>query len=153
MKYLIINGPNINFVGIREKGIYGTESYEDICKRLMNFADENNFELEIWQSNHEGAIIDKIQSIYASDIKGVVINPGAYTHTSIALLDALKAVNIPCVEVHISNLSEREDFRQISYVRLAAKKTITGHGLDGYTEACAFLFDMLTNGKKEKSEK
>jgi len=132
MKYLIINGPNINFVGIREKGIYGTESYEDICKRLMNFADENNFELEIWQSNHEGAIIDKIQSIYASDIKGVVINPGAYTHYSYAIADAIKSIDIPFIEVHFSDITKREDFRKISVTKAGCIDQISGYGTDGY---------------------
>ena len=153
MKLYIINGPNLNMLGIREPDKYGKESYDFLIKKVDSYCKSLNIEPIFYQSNHEGALVDKIQEAYFEGADGIVINPGAYTHTSIALLDALKAVNIPCVEVHISKLSEREDFRQISYVRLAAKKTITGHGLDGYTEACSFLFDMLTNGKKEKSEK
>ena len=134
MKILIINGPNINFVGIREKGIYGNESYEDICRRLMAYADEKGFDMEIWQSNHEGAIIDKIQSIYGSDVKGVVINPGAYTHYSYAIHDALASVNLPAVEVHISNIHSREEFRRTSVTAPACTGQITGLGFNGYQQ-------------------
>lgn len=132
MKYLIINGPNINFVGIREKGIYGTESYDDICSRLMAYADEKGFELEIWQSNHEGAIIDKIQSVYGSDIEGVVINPGAYTHYSYAIGDAIKSIDTPFIEVHFSDITKREDFRKISVTRPGCIDQISGFGAEGY---------------------
>ncbi len=132
MKYLVINGPNINFVGIREKGIYGTESYEDICARLMEYADKCGFELEIWQSNHEGAIIDKIQSIYGSDIEGVVINPGAYTHYSYAIADAIKSIATPFIEVHFSDITKREDFRKISVTKAGCIDQISGFGPDGY---------------------
>lgn len=132
MKLLIINGPNINFVGIREKGIYGEKSYNDICRDLMNYADNEGFELEIWQSNHEGAIIDKIQSIYGSDVKGVVINPGAYTHYSYAIADAIKSVDIPFVEVHFSDINAREDFRKISVTKAGCIAQISGHGDKGY---------------------
>ena len=143
MKLLIINGPNINFIGIREKGIYGTESYEDICKRLMNYAQEKGIELEIWQSNHEGAIIDKIQSIYNSDVKGVVINPGAYTHYSYAISDAIKSVDIPFIEVHLSDINSREDFRKISVTEPACAAQISGHGAQGYFMG----IDMLIGGE------
>lgn len=132
MKLLVINGPNINFVGIREKGIYGTESYEDICLSLLEYAKSNNIELEIWQSNHEGAIIDKIQSIYNTDVKGVVINPGAYTHYSYAIADAIKSIDVPFVEVHFSDINAREDFRKISVTRDGCIDQISGHGAKGY---------------------
>lgn len=138
MKLLIINGPNINMLGIREPDIYGNEGYAALCERVRAYALENGIEAEIYQSNHEGALIDKIQAAYGT-ADGIVINPGAYTHTSIALLDALKAVALPAVEVHISDLSLREPFRQTSYVRAACIATIVGHGLDGYTEAMALL--------------
>ena len=132
MKILVLNGPNINFVGIREKGIYGTESYEDICKRLMDYSKEKGFELEIWQSNHEGAIIDKIQTLYGSDVKGVVINPGAYTHYSYAIADAIKSVDTPFIEVHFSDINSREDFRKISVTKAGCIDQISGFGADGY---------------------
>lgn len=144
MKLLIINGPNINMLGIREKGIYGNDTYEDLCKQIDNHAKELQVECEIYQSNHEGDLVDKIQEAY-QQIDGIVINPGAYTHTSVAILDALKSVMIPCVEVHISDVSKREDFRQISYVRLACEKTIMGKGINGYLEA----MDYLVSSRKE----
>ena len=139
MKILVINGPNINMLGIREPDKYGTESYDELIKRLEEHSKKFGYELITYQSNHEGALVDKIQEAYFEGAFGIVINPGAYTHTSIALLDAVKAVSIPTVEVHISDLSVREDYRQISYVRAAVKKTISGHGLSGYTEAIEFL--------------
>ena len=142
MKILIINGPNINFVGIREKGIYGTESYEDICKRLMAYAEEKNFEMEIWQSNHEGAIIDKIQSIYGTHVKGVVINPGAYTHYSYAIADAIKSVDIPFVEVHFSDINSREDFRKTSVTKAGCIDQISGYGADGYFMAVDKIMNL-----------
>lgn len=144
MKIKVINGPNINMLGIREPGIYGSENYEILCNNIKAFALENNIEVELYQSNHEGDLVDQIQACYGK-IDGIVINPGAYTHTSIAILDAAKAVKIPVVEVHISKVEEREDFRQVSYIRAACVKTITGHGINGYIEAMQFL---LENYKK-----
>ena len=138
MKILVINGPNLNMLGIREPGIYGAESYESLCADLRVFAAERGFTLELYQSNHEGDLVDKIQAAYGNT-DGIVINPGAYTHTSVALLDAVKAVSIPTVEVHISDLSAREEFRQISYIRSACIATISGHGLKGYLEAIELL--------------
>lgn len=142
MKILVINGPNINMLGIREPEHYGKETYNDLVAKIEKHCASKKIEVKIYQSNHEGDLVDEIQKAYAS-VDGIVINPGAYTHTSIAILDAVKSVNIPTVEVHISKLSEREDFRQISFIRLAAAKTITGHGTDGYLEA----IDYLTEGK------
>ncbi len=135
----VINGPNLNMLGIREPDKYGTESYESLLNRLNNDACKRGYTLVVYQSNHEGDLVDKIQEAYFKNADGIVINPGAYTHTSIALLDALKAVNIPAVEVHISDVSKRESFRQISYVRTAVQKTVMGKGLDGYFEAIDFL--------------
>lgn len=134
MKILLINGPNLNMLGIREKNIYGTMMYKDIIKELKNYAVLKGVKLKAYQSNSEGNIVTKIQKAYKK-YDGIIINPGAYTHTSIAILDALKAVNIPTVEVHLSAVNEREDFRKISYVALFAKKTIMGKGKDGYFEA------------------
>ncbi len=142
MKILVVNGPNLNMLGIREPDHYGKETYTDLVEKIRNYCDTRNIEVKCFQSNHEGDIVDEIQRSY-NNTDGIVINPGAYTHTSIAILDALKAVNIPTVEVHISNLAEREEFRQISYVRLAAEKAIIGHGTDGYLEA----IDFLTEGR------
>lgn len=138
-KIYVINGPNLNMLGIREPDKYGNESYQSLIERLNAHAKERGYTLVTYQSNHEGDLVDKIQEAYYDKADGIVINPGAYTHTSIALLDAINATNIPTVEVHISDVSKREDFRQISYVRFAAKKTIMGHGLDGYFEAIEFL--------------
>lgn len=138
MKILVINGPNINMLGIREKNIYGSDTFEKLIETCIVCGKKNNVEIECYQSNHEGDLVDKIQSAY-EQVDGIVINPGAYTHTSIALLDALKAVNIPTVEVHISKVEEREAFRQISYVRHACYKTITGHGIQGYVMAIESL--------------
>ena len=140
MKILVINGPNLNMLGIREADHYGRETYSDLCTKIQNYCDEKDIEVKLYQSNHEGDLVDEIQNAYGN-IDGIVINPGAYTHTSIAILDAVKSVNIPTVEVHISKVEEREDFRQISYVRLACVKTITGHGTDGYLEAIDFLME------------
>ena len=139
MKLLVINGPNLNFLGIREPNVYGKETYEDLCNLINNYCQEQNIEVEIFQSNHEGALVDKIQEAYFQKIDGIVINPGAYTHTSIALLDAVKSVSIPTVEIHISNLNQREDFRQVSYVGMACVKRISGLGLNGYIEAIKHL--------------
>lgn len=138
MKILVINGPNLNMLGIREPDHYGRETYSDLVKKIERYCEEKGIEVEQYQSNHEGDLVDKIQSAYKV-FDGIVINPAAYTHTSVALLDAVKAVGIPTVEVHISKVEEREDFRQISYIRLACVKTITGHGTDGYIEAIDFL--------------
>ena len=134
MKLLIINGPNINMLGIREPGIYGKQDYAALLSFIDKTCRENSIEYEHYQSNHEGDIVDKIQSAYGK-FDGIVINPAAYTHTSVAILDALKAVAIPTVEVHISDVSTREEFRRHTFVSLAAVKTIIGHGLDGYSEA------------------
>lgn len=138
MKILVINGPNINMLGIREKAIYGSGSYDDLCALIKKHADEKNIDVTLFQSNHEGDIVDEIQKAYKK-FDGIVINPAAYTHTSVAILDALSAVKIPTVEVHISDVSKREDFRQISYVRLVAEKTIMGKGFSGYLEAMDYL--------------
>ena len=138
MKILVINGPNLNMLGIREPDHYGKETYKDLCEKIQKHCDSKNVKVKTYQSNHEGDLVDEIQKAYGN-IDGIVINPGAYTHTSIAILDAVKSVNIPTVEVHISKVEEREDFRQVSYVRLACIKTITGHGTDGYIEAIDFL--------------
>ena len=138
MKILVINGPNINMLGIREPGIYGRDNFNTLCESVKTYAEEKGIEVKLFQSNHEGALVDEIQAAYGT-FDGIVINPGAYTHTSIALLDALKAVSIPTVEVHISDVASREDFRQISYIRAACVKTICGHGIKGYTEAMEFL--------------
>ena len=139
MKILVINGPNINMLGIREKHIYGSENYDALLELCKKTAAELGVELECYQSNHEGDLVDKIQWAYFNGVDGIVINPAAYTHTSVAILDAVKAVSIPTVEVHISKVEEREDFRQVSYIRSACCKTITGHGIKGYAEAMEFL--------------
>jgi len=138
MKFLIINGPNLNLLGLREPAVYGSASYTHLCDCLRRWCAEEEIDCEIFQSNHEGAIVDKIQEAYGR-VDGIVINPAAYTHTSVALLDALKAVAIPTVEVHISDVTKREDFRQISYVRAACLTTIAGKGFAGYREAMAYL--------------
>lgn len=138
MKILVINGPNINMLGIREPDIYGKQTFQNLLSMLTETADELGIEIEQYQSNHEGDLVDKIQAAYGQT-QGIVINPAAYTHTSVAILDALKAVGIPAVEVHISNVDAREDFRQISYAGLACEKTIKGQGLDGYRQAIAYL--------------
>ncbi len=145
MKILVINGPNLNMLGIREPDIYGKSTYNDLVDMIKAYADEKGAEVEFFQSNHEGAIVDKIQEAYGK-VDGIVINPAAYTHTSVAILDALKAVAIPAVEVHISDVDEREAFRKLSYVSLVAKKTIKGKGFRGYIEALSYL---LENFKKK----
>ena len=134
MKILVINGPNLHMLGVREPGIYGQETYETLLRKIQNHCDQKGIEVEFFQSNHEGALVDAIQSAFGAK-DGIVINPGAYTHTSIAILDAVKAIDLPTVEVHISDVSKREDFRQISYIRAACIQTIAGHGTDGYLEA------------------
>lgn len=145
MKLLVINGPNINMLGIREPDIYGTESYAELIRMINAHAAQIDVEIENFQSNHEGAIVDKIQAAYFDGTGGIVINPAAYTHTSVAIADALKAVMIPTVEVHISAVETREAFRQVSYVRDVAKKTITGKGLAGYIDAIDFLVSNYKN--------
>ncbi|MBE6750485.1 MAG: type II 3-dehydroquinate dehydratase [Ruminococcaceae bacterium] len=142
MKILVINGPNLNMLGVREPEIYGKETYETLCESIKDHANKKGIEVELFQSNHEGALVDEIQAAYKR-FDGIVINPAAYTHTSVALLDAVKAVGIPTVEVHISAVDTREDFRQISYIRKACVKTISGKGLKGYLEAIDFLIGML----------
>lgn len=138
MNLLIVNGPNLNMLGIREPDIYGKSTYADLCRLIETHAEKLGAEVTLFQSNHEGDLVDAIQQAYGRQ-DGIIINPGAYTHTSIALLDALKAVDLPAVEVHISDLDTREAFRQVSYIRAACVKTITGHGFDGYLEAMDFL--------------
>ena len=142
MKILVLNGPNINMLGIREPGIYGKSTFADLLALLEETAKAENIQIDQYQSNHEGCLVDKIQEALGV-YDGIVINPAAYTHTSIAILDALKAVAIPTVEVHISDVSTREDFRQVSYARLACCKTIMGHGLEGYREAVLYLKETL----------
>ena len=138
MKILVINGPNLNMLGIREPDHYGKETYVDLVQKIQQHCESRGIEAEVYQSNHEGCLVDKIQQAYGN-ADGIVINPGAYTHTSIAILDAVKSVSIPTVEVHISKVEEREEFRQISYVRLACVKTITGRGTQGYLDAIDYL--------------
>lgn len=138
MKIRVINGPNLNMLGIREPAIYGSTTYADLCDFIRNHAEKTGVSVTLLQSNHEGDLVDYIQQAYGVD-DAIVINPGAYTHTSVAILDAAKAVGLPVVEVHISKVEDREDFRQISYIRQACVKTITGHGIAGYTEAMDYL--------------
>jgi len=141
MKILVLNGPNINMLGIREPDVYGKNTFADLLALLDRVAAEEGIEIEQYQSNHEGCLVDKIQEAYGK-FDGIVINPAAYTHTSVAILDALKAVSIPAVEVHISDVDSREPFRQISYAGLACKKTIKGLGFEGYRQAVLFLKNL-----------
>ena len=138
MKLLVINGPNLNMLGIREPGIYGRATYDDLVTMIREHCENNGVTVTFFQSNHEGSLVDAIQSAYGTQ-DGIIINPGAYTHTSIALLDAVKAVGIPTVEVHISDVDSREPFRRVSYIRSACVKTISGRGFDGYIEAADYL--------------
>lgn len=138
MKILVLNGPNINMLGIREPAIYGSKSFADLLNLLKKTAEEENVTIDQFQSNYEGALVEKIQQAYGC-FDGIVINPAAYTHTSVAILDALKAVGIPAVEVHISDVDSRESFRQISYAGMACEKTIKGQGFDGYRQAIVYL--------------
>ena len=140
MKILVINGPNLNMLGIREPGIYGSETYATLLDKISDHAKKRGVSVDFFQSNHEGALVDRIQEAFGST-DGIVINPGAYTHTSIALLDALKAVAIPAVEVHISDVSKREAFRSVSYIRDACIGSVIGHGTDGYLEAVDMLIE------------
>lgn len=146
MKFLVLNGPNLNLLGLREPEIYGRQTYADLTALLEDAARRLDVEIAIKQSNHEGDLVDWIQQAYGQ-CAGIIINPAAYTHTSVALLDALKAVALPAVEVHISDVASREDFRQVSYVRAACAKTIAGHGFAGYVEALEFLVDLQKNKK------
>ena len=142
MKILVINGPNINMLGIREPGVYGSQSYQELLRLLDVWTKDLGVEMEHFQSNHEGSIVDQIQEAYGK-FDGIVINPAAYTHTSIAILDALKAVAIPAVEIHISDVKSREDFRQVSYAGKACIHTVMGQGLDGYRQAMIYLKNHL----------
>ena len=141
MNFLIINGPNLNMLGVREPHIYGKNTYLDLVSLITKHAKKRGVTVKFYQSNHEGDLVDQIQQAYYDKADGIVINPGAYTHTSVALLDALKAVNIPTVEVHISDVNEREPFRKISYVRAAAFLTVSGEGFNGYLRAIDALIE------------
>ena len=148
MKIYVINGPNLNMLGIREPQKYGTTDYRTLIKMIEDHCGARGIEPVFYQSNHEGNLVDKIQEAYFAGADGIVINPGAYTHTSIAILDAVLATSLPCVEVHISDISVREEFRQTSYVRAACQRTIIGHGVSGYIEGIDFLCEYL--GGKQK---
>ncbi|MBO5274906.1 MAG: type II 3-dehydroquinate dehydratase [Clostridia bacterium] len=148
MRFMVINGPNLNMLGIREPGHYGSETYAQLTAKIESYAAERGVEVSFRQSNHEGDLVDYIQSTYNA-YDGIIINPGAYTHTSIAILDAVKSVMTPTVEVHISDLSSREDFRQVSYIRAACIATISGHGTKGYLEALDLLIEHT--GKKAQA--
>lgn len=139
MKLLVINGPNLNLLGLREPDHYGRETYQQLLDKIRAYCGSRGHEVAFFQSNHEGALVDAIQQAYFDGVEGIVINPGAYTHTSVALLDAVKAVSIPTVEVHISKVEQREDFRQVSFIRLACVGTVTGLGTDGYLRAVDLL--------------
>ena len=140
MRILVINGPNINMLGIREPNIYGSNTYADLCKLIESYAEEKGIEVKLFQSNHEGCIVDEIQAALGN-FDGIVINPAAYTHTSVAILDALKSVALPAVEIHISDVSKREDFRQISYAGMACEKSFIGLGFDGYLKGIDYLIE------------
>ena len=143
MKILVINGPNLNMLGIREPNIYGKKTYSDLVELINGYAKNKNTDIECFQSNHEGDIVDKIQASYGNT-DGIIINPAAYTHTSVAILDALKSVGLPAVEVHISDVDSREEFRKISYVSLYCFERITGKGFDGYTEAIDSIIEFYS---------
>jgi 3-dehydroquinate dehydratase-2 len=152
MKILVINGPNLNFLGIREKGVYGTETYDDLLEMIGKKGQECECEIEVFQSNHEGAIIDRIQDAYFDGTEGIVINPGAYTHYSYAIRDALGSVTtIPKVEIHISNIMEREEFRKVSVTKEACDYQIYGHGLAGYLEAIDYVIATIEKTAKKNS--
>lgn len=142
MRILVINGPNINMLGIREPDIYGKNTYADLCKLITDYADCKGVEVKLFQSNHEGDIVDEIQAAFGK-FDGIVINPAAYTHTSVAILDALKSVALPAVEIHISDVSAREDFRQISYAGMACQKSFIGLGFDGYLRGIDYLIESI----------
>ena len=150
MKIYVINGPNLNMLGIREPGHYGSSRYEDVLAMIREHCEKLGATPVLYQSNHEGDLVDKIQEAYFEGAAGIVINPGAYTHTSIALLDAVKATSLPTVEIHISKLEEREDYRQTSFIREACIATVSGHGTDGYLEAIDILIKHV---KKEDANK
>ncbi len=135
MKLLVVNGPNLNLLGVREPSHYGTGTYAQLAAKIQAYCDQKGHTVTFFQSNHEGALVDAIQQAYFDKVEGIVLNPAAYTHTSVAILDAVKAVSIPTVEVHISKVEQREDFRQVSFVRQACIATITGQGFDGYLQA------------------
>ena len=147
MKFIVINGPNLNMLGIREPSIYGNDTYESLVAKIQKHCDSLGIGVSFYQSNHEGDLVDKIQQAYFNKLDGIVINPGAYTHTSVALLDAVKSVAIPTVEVHISDVNKREKFRRISFIGKASVKTIKGHGFNGYLEAIDFLKEYLETEK------
>ena len=147
MKFLVLNGPNINILGIREPEIYGRQSYDELCALIKEHAKKLGVQVEFYQSNHEGDLVDAIQRSYFDGVDVIVFNPAAYTHTSVAIADAVKGVGIPTVEVHISEVSEREAFRQVSYIRDVAVKTITGRGFAGYTDAMDFLVKLQGDKK------
>ena len=147
MQLLIINGPNLNMLGIREPDIYGKQTYTDLVNYLEDVCADMNITCEVFQSNHEGQIVDKIQKAYGI-IDGIVINPAAYTHTSVAILDALKAVALPCVEVHLSDIDSREDFRKVSYPSKACLKTFAGYGFEGYKKAIVYLKEYIDSANK-----
>ena len=149
MKLLILNGPNLNFLGIREPEIYGKATYNDLCALVSEHAEKIGASVEFYQSNHEGDLVDAIQKAYYDKVDGLVFNPAAYTHTSVAIADAVKAVGIPTVEVHISDVSKREDFRQISYVRAACIATVAGEGFNGYLHAMDIINEKTGAGKNE----
>lgn len=142
MKLLVVNGPNLNFLGIREPDIYGRKTYDDLCRLVKEAAEKRGVDVEIFQSNHEGELVDEIQRAYGK-ADGIIINPAAYTHTSVALLDALKAVGIPAVEVHISDVDSREDFRKISYAGMYCFARVAGEGFDGYVRAMDILIEKI----------
>ncbi len=146
MKLLVINGPNLNLLGIREPEHYGRETYQDLVNKIQNYCDQKGHPVTFFQSNHEGALVDAIQQAYFDKVEGIVINPAAYTHTSVAILDAVKSVSIPTVEVHISKVEEREGFRQVSFIRAACVATITGLGTDGYLRAIDRLEEHYASG-------
>jgi 3-dehydroquinate dehydratase-2 len=150
MNIVVINGPNLNMLGIREPDIYGKVSYDSLLEYIESYASEIGVDVDFYQSNHEGDLIDRIQEAYFDKADGIVINPGGYTHTSVALLDAVKATNLPTVEVHISEPNEREEFRKLSFIRSACVKTISGKGIVGYTEAIDFLKSYLESGVKNE---
>ncbi len=143
MKILVINGPNLNFLGIREKNVYGTQTYEDLLRMIGEKGEACNIAIEVFQSNHEGAIIDRIQDAYYEKADGIVINPGAYTHYSYAIRDALASISVPKVEIHISDITQREEFRKVSVTAPVCQKQIYGHGLKGYLEAIDFILESV----------
>ncbi|MBQ0067246.1 MAG: type II 3-dehydroquinate dehydratase [Phascolarctobacterium sp.] len=145
MKILVLNGPNMNLLGIREPDVYGAVTFQKLLDNIYNYGKKNNLEIRCLQSNHEGVLIDAVQNAYRQKYDGIVINPAAYTHTSIAIRDAIKAVHIPTVEVHISDIDKREDFRKINYIKDVVVHSIVGHGINGYLEALEYLQNRAAN--------